>query len=104
MTSAAFHYSSSDNIWFVDIFARARFTTPRDVIDTFHECRRYWKQHIGKRCYIVVDYTDTFVDKAVAGMFAEERGRMVEACQGSMTQRLRQQLTDGERFHDALLD
>jgi hypothetical protein len=77
MTTAHCSYSAEDNVWFVDIFAHARFSTARQVADAFAECRRYWKSHINKRCYAIVDYTGTTIDKAAAETFAEERQRIV---------------------------
>lgn len=77
MTAAPSRYSAQDNVWFVEFFAGTRFTTPRQVADAFAVCRRYWKAHINKRCYAIVDYTGTTIDKAAAEAFAEERQRIV---------------------------
>jgi hypothetical protein len=77
MTPTAFSYSAKDNVWFVEVFARTHFTDVRQVSETFASCRRYWKAHIGKRCYAVVDYTGTTIDKSIAPSFAEERQRIV---------------------------
>jgi hypothetical protein len=75
--TAPFVYNASDNLWSVNVFAGVRFTRLTQVEDAFEACHRYWDLHIKQRCYVLIDYTDTVVDKGLLEAFADKRRTIV---------------------------
>jgi hypothetical protein len=72
-----FVYSPADSLWSVNALAGVHFVRLAHVVEVFEACHRYWELHIKQRCYALVDYTDTVVDKGLVAAFAEERRRIV---------------------------